>query len=447
MSFTPLPEKQEQLDRDATELVDGFFQNYPRPDESLVRKILKGILENTSEKISTYEFIYYITVLVRRKGQDIINPLLQILENDLKDYNSTNSSCENPGYKTCEKMQREEQNADIEKKIDFAAYYAASLYYKRYKKKSDQINLVETYGFSGYFDFAILNNEILARYWRRKRNYRKALKHDELALKLARPENDGLKTSYCSTVADILEEEERNGFDTGFSLEERKDLYHKAYTCNREVLERRLTYGKYHSIRGRLLLFQPKKGIIEEKILQDLRIAKEEFYQANEYEDPNAEDYHMRCADNLQYIFQCDAQITLGLAAKNEKEKITRSLQKETRKLQVQVIQLLGIFTAVITIIITTVQLATCANFTPYGMAIAILIASLAIIIIYSVLRLLFADMGSEIGTAVIAIIVILICIGIIVFILSSGYLPDENISNIATTHLNINHTQFTSNL
>ena len=127
-------------------------------------------------------------------------------------------------------------------------------------------------------------------------------------------------------------------------------------------------YGKHYFIYGKLLMFTP--NIVEKKIDEINRIldlAENKFSQALNYENENEEDYFKRYEEYRTYQTKCVIYRTHLISTKNsdlmkekleELEKSKLEITESIKSQQSKEVELLAIFTAIISIVLGGVSIS-----------------------------------------------------------------------------------------
>ena len=229
--------------------------------------------------------------------------------------------------------------------IRFSAFYSLVVYYRRYKLNSRLVPLVDEYGhqFSNKPLYLFTMSNI----------YRNEGGRNDIHLALQFAQNaiervvdyPGYFNNYAEIVAYALEE--------GIKLENQQAAISKAFGYINKAIMINGKYAKYYCNLGRL---QYSTGEFKE--------GKSNILKAIDLEDNSKKDYAIRIADYQYYLLKCQSTESLAkltdtindkmVEIQNTKDYIEESLENEKNKS----LQSLVFFTAIITFIVSTIQIA-----------------------------------------------------------------------------------------
>ena len=369
-------------------------------------QVLKELEIISKDGIRSYEYIIKIGEMVNQSGKLYEHSMINLL----KKYTDID--------RCSEKI----------KNVLFTAYYSLAYYYKRYDKVDELGKLIACYACR--FNYAPLRDEVSAWYYRRKGDLKKAFSLDKtLISRIEIYENSGPYVSFASSVLMLLEKENDNNF-LGKSEkewecdEERIRDWSTAYKAIDTVLEeyhRRRPgkyYGKHYAIKGRLLLYKP--NLKHEKIEEINRVFNEAnlmFEKAIQNENIKEEDYYKRYTEYCSYQSRCEL-LRLKYWSKiqtdeNQKkiEELTElesTLREKINEQKAQEIELLSVFTAIISIVLVGGEIA---------ISFSLLKAELLIIVLFTccvaflcALNIILFEKSKK------AVVCLIIALGIIIF-------------------------------
>lgn len=256
-------------------------------------------------------------------------------------------------------------------KVSFAAFYGLVVYYRRYKMFSELEKLVNIYG-EKYKDKPLYNVAMCTIY----RN--KGTEIDlQLALNYAKSAVDlccnhqGILQTYADTVAYSLEQ--------GYTVSE--DILENALNCIKKAIEIDRQYPKYYCTVGRLLIYK-----------KDYKKAKFYILKAIDLEDPIQKDYAVRIADYQNFLQRCytnESIYKIDESVKNtlkKLENVKTEVGVQIEKQKLSHLEFLGFFTAIISLIMATIQFTVAYNAIDAAALIVILLGILIIsIIVFSI--------------------------------------------------------------
>lgn len=351
--------------------------------------LFKQLKSISADGIISYEYIHQIIEMINKDGKTYRDDLDDILKNNC----------------------REEEKPGLSHEVLFTAYYSLGFYYKRYDKLESLGNLINQYGH--YFDSDILSKEVESWYYRRKGDLQKALKLDrDMMTNINIRVNAGPYISYASSVGKLLELEMKNnlyGTDLTYwsSREEMKKDWSKAISAIQEAMEQYQKirngrrYGKHYAIQGRLLMYTPdlaQKSLSEINNLLDK--ADESFRLAMQYENEREEDYYKRYEEYSHYQNKCNQlrmQLTINCRNKEMQDKIEElnlsktQLQNMIEHNQAKEIELVTIFTAIISIIMGGAHISSSITLVEGELLLATL-ACVCLILICAAIALTFEE-------------------------------------------------------
>lgn len=227
--------------------------------------------------------------------------------------------------------------------ISFSAFYGLVVYFRRYKIFSELEKIVGTYG--NHFDSKPLFNVAMCTIYRNKGSeldLQLALEYATRALERCN-NHQGILQTYADTVAYILEQ--------GYNIS--SEILEKAIHCVNKAIIIDANYPKYYCTIGRLLIY--KNEYIQ---------AKHYILKAIDLEDSTQTDYAIRIADYQNYLQRCytnESIYKINISVENALNKITEtksSVEEQIEKEKITYLQFLGFFTAIISFILTTIQLS-----------------------------------------------------------------------------------------
>lgn len=316
-----------------------------------VVNVLQSISTNG---ITSYEYIHKIIEMININGNRYKDEFKKILD----DYSSDNSS--------------------IDLNSAFTAYYSLAFYYKRFDRVKELRKTIQSYG--AVFQNQILSNEIESWYFRRIGDFEKAVSLDRnLISNITIEENAGPYISYASSISKLLEKEfnesiNHRQYRYWSEHQQRVNDWQRAIDSIDEAIRQykmirpNKNYGKHYFIYEKLLMFTPNisdKSIDEINRILDL--AESKFTKALNYENENEEDYFKRYEEYRTYQTKCVIyRMHLISASNNEimEKKLSQledsrlEITKSIKKQQSKEIELLSIFTAIISIVLGGVNIA-----------------------------------------------------------------------------------------
>ncbi len=262
----------------------------------------------------------------------------------------------------------------IESKIIFTEYYMLAHYYRLFNKKDKLILLIEKY--RGCFENIPFNEEVTCWYYKRKGDWESAYNRSkQLLTKFDVQDNAGIYANFISTVISMLENEynSRNSVSPIHywnTNEDRLNDWEFCYTKSREIINNDpFTVGEkvaaQYAKMGKLLIYSPNlEGKTINEISDIINEANDYFEQAITYQDPNGKNYNKRCMEFRQMQIQCYLHKLDIISEKNNKHlehqlsdlALTEKTLKESIEHQLaKSLEVISIFTAVITLIITSI--------------------------------------------------------------------------------------------
>lgn len=277
--------------------------------------------------------------------------------------------------------------------VYFTAYYALSIYYKHYAEITKYEKMTER--FQKTFQVFPLHWEVLSGYYKRKEDFASALKCDRRAIEAIAVQNEGKHIGVCfsfaSTVSLIME--------LGETLD--GEIVQLALQYTEDAMEERPRYGKFKHVFGKLNLYSidPESMTLDE-VKHKVKECKRYFQWAIECESNQTQDYFSRKlefeasklkADAVLYQAQSytdfhriNNAITEEMKQRNNSaeenfqrlqeeckkleeeavklkeihQKLRGDLLEENRKTEAKMLQLLALFTAVMSIILNSVYAA-----------------------------------------------------------------------------------------
>lgn len=364
-------------------------------------ELISKLYEIKKHDISSYDFVHLIIEMMNQQGREYEKELIQLLET--------------------------KEESRYPKEVLFAAYYALACYYKRYDKIDNLWKIIRENG--AFFSFAPLSLEIESWYYRRKGDLKKALELDKkLMNKLDISFNAAPYISYASSVSRLLKiEQDRRLSNKGILNWSDKDAIFEDWEGAIEAIQKAMQeyarirngekYGKHFAIYGRLLMFTPdleERSIAEVNNILDL--AEKNIKLAIQYENEKEEDYFKRYEEYSHFLNECylvRMQLMIHLnnketAAKMEELSVSKEkLEKKFEKMQVQEIEIISIFSAVIAIILSSIQLTASFSFVQTQM---LMVSVLCICIILVSAAILLTNEGKNkylaIATGMLAIMI-----------------------------------------
>lgn len=290
------------------------------------------------------------------------------------------------------------KNPEMDDELRFKAYYSLMVLYRRYKKWTKMAEITEQCERFSDRPLFLFQKSMVSR---RKGEKKEALKLADQAIqaqiqlegnlgnnretpRIARP---GLYNNYAETAAEILEENINKGTDSEnkILLDTANDYIETAIWIDGE-------YAKYYATRGHLRMIEKKYAD-----------ARKDINKAIEEEDQSKRDYAIRMMEYQALLNKCDLmEMTEGLKQSlsgeiEDARKITTELRRELANNKIGILEFLGFFTALITFLITTVQISADMVFMERIAAIVVMMG--CIIAAFGMLRLIIEpDPGSEGG-------------------------------------------------
>ena len=350
-------------------------------------ELISKLYEIKEHDISSYDFVHLIIEMMNQQGREYEKELIQLLES-------------------------KEENRHP-KEVLFAAYYALACYYKRYDKIDNLWKIIRKN--DAFFSFAPLSLEIASWYYRRKGDLKKALELDkELMNKLDISFNAAPYISYASSVSRLLKiEQDRRFSNKGILNWSGKDAIFKDWEGAIEAIQKAMQeyarirngkkYGKHFAIYGRLLMFTPD---LEERSIKEINnildLAEKNIKLAMQYENEKEEDYFKRYEEDNHFLNECYLVRMQLMIHLNNKETTTKmeelsvskeKLEKKFEKVQVQEIEIISIFSAIIAIILSNIQLTASFSFVQTQM---LMVSVLCICIILVSAAILLTNEGKK---------------------------------------------------
>lgn len=377
-------------------------------------------LRKISEQgIVSYEYIHKIIEMININGSEYRNGLSEILSN----YKNNSST-------------------DLSVDIAFTAYYSLCFYYKRYDKVKDLKKTINMY--QDLFNDQVLSNEIQSWYYRRIGDLEKSVELDrKMISEISVEENAGPYISFASSISKLLEKEfteDINNQNYKYwenPIQKNKDWKKALNSIDEAIKQYHLirpnkNYGKHYFIYGKLLMFTPD---ISQKPSNDINItldsAEKYFSLAIQYENENEEDYYRRYEEYRTYQTKCGIIRMQLISLKNntmiqqkleELEQAKEDIKKSMESQQAKEIELLSIFSAIISIILGGINIAGQMSLAK-GM---FLLCTLAFIFISLICLAVSLNREKKLVPTIISILSILIVLSSLVFIaimLSLGFM------------------------
>lgn len=253
---------------------------------------------------------------------------------------------------------------DSDGNIAFSAFYGLVVYFRRYKIFSELEKLVDKYG--NYFSNKPLFNVAMCTIYRNKGSeldLQLALEYATRALESCN-NHQGILQTYADTVAYTLEQ--------GYFISD--SILEKAINCVNEAIVIDSKYPKYYCTIGRLSIYK-----------NEYTQAKQYILKAIDLEDSRQIDYAMRIADYQNYLQRCyikESVYKIDISVKDALIQITNTqseVKEQIEKEKITYLEFLGFFTAIISFILSTIQLS--VNFEVIEAA-ALIIMLLGVVII-----------------------------------------------------------------
>lgn len=259
-------------------------------------------------------------------------------------------------------------NEHNDKNIKFCAYYALMIIYRRYENQFQSIRLTEKYE-SLFSDIPLFVYQKSRNYLFEDNilNFDKALENAQKAIDLIdKNEYAGFFHNFSEIVAIACENDEN--FINNF--EEKNDIIDKAFKCITKAIQINPTYAKYYSTLGRLQSSQ-----------LDFTNAEKNFMKAIQLENKTNIDYPIRIAKYQDLIIKnklFEVQNKIDNEYSNLEDKYIK-VNTEIHNSKANIIEFLSFFSAMITLILTSVQLSLSLNFTDAASLILVLCGVLII--------------------------------------------------------------------
>lgn len=370
-----------------------------------IRNDIKNIVSNQQE-LWTYKYTRNVVNYVTSRNNDdrFINIMQQILDEDTENGNKRGINSE-----------------EI-----FTEYYMLAHYYRLYNKKDSLLILISKY--RNCFENIPFNDEVNCWYYKRNGDWETAYRYSKNLLnKFDIRDNAGIYANFISTVISMLELEynTRNSAtpanywrnnddrmkDWEYCREKSKEIIvNDPYTIGERV-------GAQYAKMGKLIAFMPGlENETIEKISDIINESNDYFEKAIAYQNQNGKNYNKRCMEFRQMQVQCylhkldiisdknnknlEAKLTdLAVAEKTLKENIEHQLARS--------LEIISIFTAVITLIITSVGIIN--GFTLEEAVNLLLITTCAWCLVYSIFIFMLHSGKRMVKSVFIGIIMILL--------------------------------------
>lgn len=318
---------------------------------------------------------------------------------------------------------------EIDSEEIFTVYYALAHYYRLYDKKDKLVKLIEQY--SGCFINIPFNNEVICWYYKRKGDWENAYRYSkELLNEFAVSDNAGIYANFISTVISMLEEEYRTRNSASpkcywRSEDDRVKDWEFCYNKSKEIIDNDPytigeRVGAQYAKMGKLLVYMPGLENKTIDIISNIaNEANEYFNNAIIYQDEQGSNYNKRCMEFRQMQVQCYIHALEIINSKNNKsieDKLedlvaTEKELKENMEHQLaRSLEIISIFTAVITLIITSVGIfnGICFNDAVY----LLLITTCSWCLVYSVFVFMIHSGKRMLKSIIISLIMVaLLCI------------------------------------
>ena len=238
-------------------------------------------------------------------------------------------------------------------KLRFAAFYAIYIYYRRYEHHSLLFSLVDKY--SNIFNEFQLNDVVLSQYYRLKF----LETNDEFAIinaiKFAKRaaenlnDNAGVLQNFAGMVASALEA----------GREESKEYLMEAIQCMDKAILVFHDYPKHYCTKGRLLSwtgdYESAKKYIRKAIDLESTDSRDSLLRISQYNDYYI-DIKMRESLEKLSAHLLDAQVTMNRINEYTQKNSSKIFEK-LDTMQARYLELLAFFSAVIALILTSVNL------------------------------------------------------------------------------------------
>lgn len=287
----------------------------------------------------------------------------------------------------------------------FGAFYSLMVYYRRMKIQSKSEQIVFEYG--GQFrdkPLYLFQMSMIYRYKGESNDLKIALEYAKESIEaISRNENyesnyPGYYNNYAEIVAQALESEKNIG----------NQYIESAFTNINKAIMINQNYAKYYCTLGRL-----------QSAVNDFVNAKKNIVKAIDIEDTSKKDYAIRISEYQDYLIKCNTRESLekmnDTIRKNVEEinRIKDELKGDIQDEKNSILEFIGFFSAIITFIISSVQISINMEYKP---AISFILVMLgALIIAFGTLRTIIKmDKKAIMVTVVFAIIgIMLICSGV----------------------------------
>jgi hypothetical protein len=255
-----------------------------------------------------------------------------------------------------------EQNTQIR----FAAFYTLVVYYRRYKLSGRLEQLANRYG-SNFNDRPLYLFTMSTMYRNKggKNNLAIALQYAEEAIKKT-VDYPGYFNNYAEIVADALED--------GMEFTNQEEVIANAFRYINKAIMINSNYAKYYCTLGRL-----------QYCTGEYQAGKLNILKAIDLEDNNQKDYAIRIADYQYFLLKCHSVESVKklkeiidektLEIHNIKDQLHRNVQEEKTK----IIEFLGFFTAIISFIVSTVQIVSKVELSQAPVLILVMLGGLLI--------------------------------------------------------------------
>ena len=227
--------------------------------------------------------------------------------------------------------------------LAFSAFYGLVVYFRRYKIFSELEKIVAAYG--NYFRNKPLFDVAMCTIYRNKGSkldLQLALEYATRAVEKCN-NHQGILQTYADTVAYTMEQ----GYDVS------DQILAKAIHCVNEAIMIDDKYPKYYCTIGRLLIYKGEYTQAQNYILK-----------AIDLEDSKQTDYAIRIADYQNYLQRCytrESVSKINISVENALSQITETkskVEEQIEKEKITYLEFLGFFTAIISFILGTIQLA-----------------------------------------------------------------------------------------
>ncbi len=297
----------------------------------------------------------------------------------------------------CEDELRKVLNGIDDSDIQFKSFYSLIVLFKHEKNSTKLERLLDEYDvkFSNR-PLLLYSKSLVFKEKGGAGNLKIALQYANESIDIINDNSNAYDKRYAgfyNNYAEIVAQASEEGDDISEELFEKAIEYiNKAFMYNKK-------YPKYYCTLGRL-----------QSCMKNFDDAKENIKKAIDNEDSKKNDYALRIAEYQDYLVRCNTNETLSkMEIKiNEKtkeiERICEGLQDEKGTM----LEFLGFFSAIITFIISPVQISTKMEFKEAVSLILVMLG--ALIIVFGTLRVLLKnDKKAIISTVVFSIIGIVI--------------------------------------